>query len=157
MLWLKLLDRVELGIQKPSFWKVCFQTDMEFLLGLVFMMISLLQNRKTSKWWFLQNCYSYRRFMCFEKIQFCDIACVTTVGLYFNDMNSLWGTNTYITSKIRLRFYFELTFPLVVGLLFNPSTRTFSEDPFANFIKDKDEQGKGNSWEPPVDLQGVHF
>ena len=111
-LWLKLQGRVELGIQKPSYWKVCFQTDLEFLLGLVFMMISLLQNRKTSKWWFLQNCYSYRRFLCFEKIQFCDIACVTTVGLYFNDMNSLWGTNTYITSKIRLRFYFEYGFCL---------------------------------------------
>ena len=46
---------------------------------------------------------------------------------------------------------------LVVGFHLNPSPRRLSENPFANLIKDKDEQGKGNSWEPPVDLQRVHL
>ena len=46
---------------------------------------------------------------------------------------------------------------LIVGFFFNPSTWIVSEDPFADLIKDKDENGERDGREPPVKLQGVHL
>ena len=46
---------------------------------------------------------------------------------------------------------------LIICLLFNPSARIVAQDPFPDLIKDENENGEGNSWEPPVDLKRVHL
>ena len=46
---------------------------------------------------------------------------------------------------------------LIVGFFLDPSSWVVSQDPLAHLIKDKDENGERNAWEPPVDLQRVHL
>ena len=46
---------------------------------------------------------------------------------------------------------------LVVGLLFHPSSWTYTQDVLPDLVKYKDEDGEGNGDEPPVDLERVHL
>ena len=46
---------------------------------------------------------------------------------------------------------------LVIGLMLNPSSRIVSQDPLSDLIKDKDQNGKWHSREPPRDGKRVHF